>query len=300
VIYTSLYLEDKIDTTKTLEADFFQRTRFNSRTMEESSDNNENEEKSVLSSEIIEYNKGNDDSYVEANKEHSTQLPVQKQISDLLFTLLTEQRNEIASLKKSIYDLQQNSASTGTLVELQQNQTQLMSDIEELKTQVTELKDCLAGVTEAHENDSATIEELQSKVAVNSATLAELETSQTELAVCVESLKISQSEASESIDTLREDMISVKESIEELRMLNLNKVNGVTGEITLIPQALGMQDGSIKDSQITSTSSISARCLPSYARLDLKYTDRHAGGWRPSDEDVDRWKYLDVKIIFYC
>ena len=107
-----------------------------------------------------------------------------------------------------------------------------MLDIEELKTQVTGLKDSLAGVTEACRNDSAAIEELQSKDAVNSATLSELETLQTESAACVESLKISQSDSSQSIDTLRDDMISVKESIEELRMLNLNKVNGVTGEIT--------------------------------------------------------------------
>ena len=52
---------------------------------------------------------------------------------------------------------------------------------------------------------------------------------------------------------------------------------------TVIPQALGMQDGRIKDAQITSTSTISARCLPSFARLDLTYTDKHAGGWRPND-----------------
>ena len=57
--------------------------------MEESSANNENEEKLVLTSEIDECEKGNDDSLVEANKEHSTQPPVQVWF-ELLCLLVTK------------------------------------------------------------------------------------------------------------------------------------------------------------------------------------------------------------------
>ena len=59
-------------------------------------------------------------------------------------------------------------------------------------------------------------------------------------------------------------------------------------------EPLGMEDGTITDVQVTSSSRLDDNHSPSQARLNFKEEENKAGGWSAQTNDENQWLQVDL------